>query len=124
MLNFPVAYCLLRFGFQPESTIIAATVIAVFCLALRLFMLHKMVNLQALQFLRRVVLNFLVIAVLASLIPLFVIVTYPESFIRLLVSLGLCVFCVCLSVWYMGCTKEEREYINKGIKKIKYTIMK
>ena len=111
MLNFPVAYVLLKAGLSPETTMAAATVIALMCLAARLYMLRGMVGLPVRHFLRRTVLNVLVVSLVSCVLPLWSATLLEEGLPRLALVVAVSVCSVACTVYFVGCTKAEREFV-------------
>ena len=111
MLNFPVAYVLLKSGFAPETTMAAAIVIAFVCLAARLYMLRGMVRLPVCYFLHRVLLNVMVVSGVSCLFPLWSATLMEEGLPRLVLVTAVSVCSVACTVYFVGCTKAEREFV-------------
>ena len=57
MLNFPISYLLLKYGFSPEITMVVAVCISQCCLLARLFFLRRALNLSVSYYLCHVVRN-------------------------------------------------------------------
>lgn len=115
LMNFPVSYLLLRQGFAPESTMMAALGIAVCCLMLRLFFLRSMAGLPVRRYLRRVCLNVLLVSVAAAVVPGVVYLQMPAGFLRFAVMVGLTVLCTLASIYIIGCTPGERLFIREKL---------
>ena len=111
LLNFPVAYVLLKAGLSPETTMAAATVIALMCLAARLYMLRGMVGLPVRHFLRHTVLNVLVVSLVSCVLPLWSATLLEEGLPRLALVVAVSVCSVACTVYFVGCTKAEREFV-------------
>ena len=111
MLNFPVAYLLLKMGYAPETTMAAAIVIALMCLTTRLYMLRRMVQLPVRHFLRHTVLNVLVVSLVSCVLPLWSATLLEEGLPRLALVVAVSVCSVACTVYFVGCTKAEREFV-------------
>ncbi|MEG1575153.1 MAG: lipopolysaccharide biosynthesis protein, partial [Bacteroidales bacterium] len=96
LLNFPISYGLLYYKFPPESTLYIAIIIALFCLLARLYMLRPMIDISAYDFLHRVFLNELMVGVMASVIPLIIVCSMKEGFIRFMIVGITCILMVSL----------------------------
>lgn len=111
LLNFPVGYVLLKWGFAPEATMIAAIVIALLCLMARLYMLRGMVGLPVRRFLWNTVLNVFTVGLLACILPLWVVTLMPESILRFLFVMIVSFVSVAVMVYFIGCNKVERKFV-------------
>ena len=123
LLNFPVAYILLKLGFAPESTMVATIVIAFFCMVFRLLLLRQMVGLSVRTFTKEVALNVLVITLLASILPMIIVKTIDVGLVRLIASLILGTTWSCFVILFVGCTQHERvillDKMQSYVKKIR-----
>ncbi len=113
MLNFPVAYALLKAGCAPEATMALAVAVAWACLALRLVMLRRMVGLPVRRFLRGTVLNVLAVGLVAAAVPLLVASRMDGGWPRLLAVAGCSVASVAAAVYFVGCTARERRIVRE-----------
>ena len=123
LFNLPVSYALLRVGFIPETVLIVAIVISQLCLLARLIMLRSIIHLSFWQFIKKVYFNITIVAVLASIVPLFISFYVKETFGSFLLISIVAVLCSSLSIYFVGCTKEERHKINLQVIKIRHKIM-
>lgn len=112
MLNFPLSYVCLAAGLSPESTYVVAIAVSLGCLFLRLIFLRRMVGMSIVGFLRRVVLNVIVVSVTAIVVPLLLQQIFTTNgwghFVVMVVA---CVLCSMLSICVLGCTQSERQFI-------------
>lgn len=124
LMNFPLSYLCLYLGYPPEATLIVAIGVALSCLVLRLCFLRKMARLSMSSFLRNVCAKILVVVVIASIIPtmLHYHISYGwERFV--LVSIVSVVNSVSI-IYYLGCTKSERELILSQIAVFKQKLLR
>lgn len=116
MMNFPFSYACLRIGFVPESTLLVGIGVSVCCLLLRLAFLRKMVGLSMLSFLKGVCLNVISVAVVAVIIPAFLTsVLTCEGWKHFLLMTSVSLLCGILSVYIIGCSKNERAFIVQRV---------
>jgi len=121
MMNFPLAYILLKWGYAPEFTMVGSILISILCLFLRLYMLHNMVGLPIMEFIQKVLLNVIGVCLLALLLPLCLSNCMGESWFRFLLNCVVCVFSTILVIYYVGCSRDERllillkfrQFVNK-----------
>lgn len=112
LMNFPLSYLCLNFGYPPESTLIVAFVVSVCCLLLRLIFLRNMVGLSVNRFLRKVCMNVLLVTVVAAIVPLFIYMQMNDSLMRFLLICIVTVFCSSLTIYFVGCSSNERSFIK------------
>ena len=111
-MNFPLSYLCLNFGYPPESTLIVALVVSVCCLLLRLIFLRTMVGLSVKKFLRKVCMNVLQVTIVAAMVPLFIYMQMSDSLMRFLLICIVTVFCSSLTIYFVGCSSNERNFIK------------
>ena len=62
-------------------------------------------------FIKKVLLNVLTVSAVASALPFLSYIYLDEGWINLIVTSLLCLVCSLLSIYYVGCDKQERELI-------------
>lgn len=120
LMNFPLSYLCLNFGYPPESTLIVAFVISVCCLLLRLIFLRTMVGLSVNRFLRKVCMNVLLVTIVAAIVPLFIYMQMSDSLMRFLLISIVTVLCSSFAIYFVGCTNNERLFIKNKLLTLKY----
>ena len=85
MLNLPLSYLFLRFGAEPEAVLIIAIFISQVCLAERLIMLRRMINLPSVDFLKIVYLNVMVVMAMSCFFPILLSYYLEESFLSFVI---------------------------------------
>lgn len=124
MLNLPTSYILLSLGAIPETVLIVAVLISQCCLMARLYMLKKMIKLKIKDYLKKVYFNIITVSIIAIILPICMQERLAENFINFLLSSLICMLCTYLSIYYIGCSYEERKFIyNKFLilkSKIRY----
>lgn len=111
MLNFPISYILLSLGAIPETVLIVAVLISQCCLMARLYMLKKMIKLKIKDYLKKVYFNIITVSIIAIILPICMQERLAENFINFLLSSLICMLCTYLSIYYIGCSYEERKFI-------------
>jgi uncharacterized membrane protein len=109
MLNFPISYLFLKLGFGPEVTVIVAIVISQLCLFARLYMLKKTIDFPVKQFLARVYVNILKVTVVSGAVASTLMIIGEGSWIGFVFRVTVCVLCAGLSVFFIGCSRAERQ---------------
>lgn len=112
LMNFPLSYIALELGCPPESTIIVAVFVGVCCLLLRLLFLRKMVGLSVSGYLKNVCLNVATVAALTVAPTSIVYTLIPEQGWLQFICVGSAsVLASILSILYVGCSSNERQFI-------------
>ena len=124
LMNFPLSYVALELGYPPESTIIVALFVGVCCLLLRLSFLRKSVGLSMSGYLRNVCLNVLVVTIL-TVIPTYIIYKLiPDMGWFQFIAVGTTsVVSSILSILYVGCMPNERQFFIAKVCALKSKIM-
>lgn len=121
LLNFPVSYLMLYLGFFPEITIIVAIVISQLCLFARLWFLRGMVKLKVREFIKKVYLNVIFVTLVSLILPSLCYYFMSNNIVRFFSLFVLSALSSALSIYYIGCNREERilvkEYVNKITKR-------
>lgn len=112
MLNFPLSYLLLRNGVSPEYTFIVSIFVAVCCLFLRLFMLKRMVNLPIGRFFHNVLFKVILVSLSSLPVPLLFTIYMESSVSRVVGTVFLSVCSVFISVFYLGCSNNEKIFLQ------------
>lgn len=112
MLIFPLSYVCFKCGSPPESTYYVCIIISLVCLLLRLYFLRVMVGLSIKRFLGNVCVNVVSVLAIAIVVPVLVHNSLPYGWVRFIVVTSISLFCVILSVFFVGCTASERQFIR------------
>lgn len=123
MLNFPISYMLLYFGGRPEYTLLVSISLTLCCLLARLLMLRSMIGLSIRRFLKTVVMNVSMVSIVACIIPLGLRLFMEEGGTRFLIICILCGITTIFSIYFLGCSKEERFFLSEKISSFKNKIM-
>lgn len=125
LMNFPLSYLCLKLGMAPEFTLIVAIAISVCCLALRLMFLSKMAGLSIIRYVKNVCLNISAVTVLAAVLPALLHMGIGnDSIVKFLAVSISCIVCCAVSVYFIGCTENERVFIMQKTMAIKNRILK
>lgn len=118
IMNLPISYVLLRLGFIPEIILVVAIFISLCALFARLYMLRGPIGLSVSQFLSKVVLNILKVVVVAIIFPLLVVIQLDTSFMSFIIVSFISLTSTIISLYFLGCSNEERKIVNKQFSKI------
>lgn len=116
LLNLPISYALLHFGYDPEATVYASISISILSLTARLIIITPLIKLPIPNFLKKVILKSLIVSSLSITLPLFLKLALPQSagasFVIFVASVSSCIFCV----YILGLDHSEKIYINQKLK--------
>ena len=118
LMNLPLSYVLLRMGCIPETVMIVAVCISQCCLAARLYMLRGMIGLSARKYLRKVYANVIIVSALAAAVPVALSLKLQESFVTFCMVTVISLCCSFLSIFYVGCSRGEREFVKSKVNQI------
>ena len=115
MMNLPISYIFLLNGFAPEMVFVVAIIISQFCLVARLCMAHYALGISLLHFLLQVYLNVITVSFISLILPSIIVFILQESFNSFILSSITSVICTMLTIYFIGCNKKERKFINGKI---------
>lgn len=120
MMNVPLSYVMLKYGMSPETVVTVAIVLSFCCLMSRLYMLRGMIGISFIQFTKKVLLNVLLVSIVSFVVPYIVSTKYLQSSFLSFVNISLLsLFCTSLSIYFLGCSKMERQFINNKLMELK-----
>lgn len=119
LLNLPISYCFLKFGYDAQTTMYVAIFISIICLFLRLYMLRGMLDLSVKNFITTVLLKVILITFLSLLLPVFIVYFNNESFLRFTFIIVIGFISSLTYIFFWGITLMERNYITDFIYKNK-----
>lgn len=111
LMNFPLSYVCLKMGLPPESTLIIAIVISICCMILRLVFLRKMAQLSMRSFLKQVCANVLTVTGVSIILPTLVFITQSSGWTRFATVLLISIASSSSCVYWIGCSRGERNFI-------------
>lgn len=123
LLNFPISYILLYWGYFPEIIMVVAIILTQVCLGARLYMLQKIIKLSTKEFLKKVYINIILVSFLSALIPFTLLRNISNTFINFVLSSILTIICSIIVIYYIGCNAEERTFITTKIKHFKEKVL-
>lgn len=118
LVNLPAAYICLRLGCIPESVIIVAIILSQCCLGARLIMLRKMIGLSSILFLKKVYFNIISVILFSAIIPVILYFNMEESLSSFIIMTLACLLSSSISIFYIGCNKQERTFAKEKISQV------
>lgn len=118
-LNLPISYVLLKVGAIPEVVTVVCIFTSVLSLSASLFFLRRQIKFPIKEYLTQIYFKSWGVCLLGSLIPLILISTLEESWMRFFIIISSTCIISCIVVLFVGCNKRERSYIYLYRYKIK-----
>ena len=116
LLNLPLSYLVLRMGYEPYITLFVAIIIALCCLCIRLYLLNQMLSFPIGKYLKNVVSNILIVALVAAVVPVLLKKEIEENIVTVFINISVCFVSTIISVYFIGCTKSERNLVRNIIR--------
>ena len=123
ILNLPISYLFLKFGFQPQVTIFVSIGISVLALILRLLILRNLVKLKIENFFYQVILKIIIVGIFATIIPLLFSIFMDISIHRFVIVTLTSIVSSLSVIFFLGLSNDERIYFINGLKKLKTKII-
>lgn len=111
LMNLPVSYVFLKYGFPPETIFIVAIAISVICEMARLIMLRSMIHISIRGFLSKVYFNVIGVTLISAIIPIFTKQFFSDNFYSFIFLCIISIISASLSILYIGCNSSERERV-------------
>lgn len=99
----------------PESVFLIILAFTIVAQIIRIILTHKYVGLNISEYLRRVLLPVLLVTLLSSLLPCFLVHFAPQTLWRLLATVLLSLLCTGTAVWTVGLESDERKSVKSLI---------
>ena len=124
LLNVPISYVFLRFGYSPHIVFIIAFLNSIVCLFLRLVMLNKMVNLNLYSFFYKVICPILLVSLPVYLSSFWIVNNYND---KIYYKIGICLYSILLTLLLsltIGTSRSERALIKLAVLNITNKFLK
>lgn len=118
LLILPLSYLFLKAGYSPEITLYINIVISILALAVRLFIVGKLLDFPVWGFIHEVVLRNTAIVVLSLSLPLFLRSQMDANYLRLLLVAAVAPIWSGLLIYLIGLRKSEKELLGRAVKKV------
>ncbi len=123
ILNLPISYLFLKFGFQPQVTIFVSIGISILALMLRLLILRNLVKLKIENFFYQVILKITIVGIFAVIIPLLFSIFMDISIHRFIIVILTSIISSLSVIFLLGLSNDEKNYFVNGLKKLKAHII-
>lgn len=111
LVFIPLSYFSIRLTNVPESVFICTLVMTLTEIVARIFIIHKQIGLPRLLYLKKVILNVIIVALLSSIIPIFIHLNMNYGVWRFLIVGFSCVLSTGLVVFFIGMNAGEKSYV-------------
>lgn len=111
-LSFLITWLVYSLGAPVESTYVVFFIIFVIIDFIRLIIMKQLLDFSIMMFVKEVFIKALLISVVSSLLPMLVIFMLPTSYVRLVISLFVCVISCCIVMWNLGLSRLEKSFIK------------
>lgn len=118
LLNLPISYVLLKFGFPPETTIYVSIIISIISLFLRLLEINRMIGISIIIFVNKVIFKIIYVLLICIFFEIILghFVIIKSAFISKFIMTSSTYFIMIVAIYIVGLEKTEREFINNKIK--------
>lgn len=118
VLNLPISYLFLKMDYSPEVTLYVGISLSIIALYARLKIISPLVNLSISEYLNNVVLRIIPVVFIAFISPTLVYISLEENFIRLLLTGITSIASVLMTIYYIGLSKIEQQFMNRKVKQL------
>ena len=122
LMNFPLSYFCLKVDFPPESTLVVALLVSIFCLILRLLFLRKIPGFSMKRYLCKVCGNVLIVTFISMILPLLLYKQMSDGIVRFFLICVLTTLCSSAAIYFVGCNKNEQMFIREKVTLIRRKI--
>lgn len=123
LLNLPVSYVALRFGCVPEAVLVIAVFFSIVVQIARLLLLKKMIRLNIGIYIKNVYVNVILVAIVASVVPVLICKYLDDSLTGFLLSSLMCFLWTSIIVWLIGMNRNEKLMLSsKAVEFVKKLI--
>lgn len=118
LLNLPISYLFLRLGYAPSVVYVVAISLSICVLVARLLLLKNMISLDVIDFLKKVVLDIMIVTIVSVPIPFVLSIYLNNSFSSFCWITLLSLLFSMASVYYIGLSTGERSFVLSSIKRV------
>lgn len=121
----PIAYILLKFfGIRPEYVFVVHIIVELFTQYARLRIVLPMISMQLSDYVKNVINPILKVLVLSPIIPIVIYKVMQQSVLKFFVVCFVCVICMSVVIYFIGCTYNERLFLHNKMSTIILKIKK
>lgn len=112
LLNLPISYIFLKFGFQPEITMIVVIVISILAHISRLYFMRKLLKMNIITYCKKVLWVIFLVTLLISIFPMFWYYYFEPTFFRVIIISAITLLMSLIIIYFVGLTKTERRSLH------------
>lgn len=116
LLQFPIAWVLLKNGFPPEYVYVVAIGTSLLCLAASIKIVRPVLKFTNREIWQEMYYPELKVVLASVILPSLSVYFLPYGWMRFLITGTLCVLTTVPAILYLGCLPKEREYIIQNVK--------
>lgn len=115
----PVTYVCYKLGAPAYTIIWVMTAIDTILIAIRILFTRKICRINFSLYFRKIVLNIICVSIVALALPVFLdCLTYSSDLAKLLATTSSWLVCMTLASYYIGFTKEEKDFVKSILNKL------
>ena len=115
LLNLPISYILLKYGYSPQCTLWGAIIISLVCVIERIFLIKVYANLSKKTYIKRVIMPIIVVSIICAIASIQLSMICIDSLIGLILLSIASIFSTLLAIFLFGMSKQERDFVIKLI---------
>lgn len=109
-MTFPLAWLMFKMGMPPYAAYLSFIIVNIFVNITRLFLMRTMLGFPIMLFVHKVVANIILITGIACIIPLLLQNVISSNIYRFLLEIIVCTMSSICTCFYIGMSKNERNY--------------
>ena len=118
ILNLPISYTFLKFGFSPIIVFEVSLVLTIVCFFTRLWIVKRLVMFPVWKYVKDVVFVIVIVTIFSSLIPVFVYNLLNQSFLNAIIVCFTCILSTMIFIYAIGLKRDERKFVLNFICKV------
>jgi O-antigen/teichoic acid export membrane protein len=115
LLNLPISYLFLKFGFPPPTTMVIVIIITILAHLSRLYFMKSQLNMNIFNYFKQVMLPISAVTVLAFTLPVLYYYSFSPSFWRIVGVTAVTAISSTFIIFYIGLTKSERMGLKRFV---------
>lgn len=117
ILNIPISYVFLKFGFSPLTVFYISLVIAIICLFMRLWIVRRLMDFPVREYVIDVFGTCMLVCLLSVILPMVAHLYLNENFISVITVCCLSVLSSGVCIYFFGMDKKEKAFVIEIISK-------
>jgi hypothetical protein len=118
LMILPVAYVVLKLGYNPISVFIVHFCISVVAWTARLVILNRTVHLSIGEYFKKVIACVVPIFIVTNVVSWFLTKNISQDFLGLLLVIVISILINCSIIWFFGFEKSEKNFLKNKLLKV------